>query len=75
MTGERHDELAWAQGLLAQTRTILARAEAGEIDLSLEDLMQLRQTEQTLKSLVGTLSEDWRQRLSGFHGEPAGENA
>jgi hypothetical protein len=50
-------ELAWAQGLLDHAQAVLTRADAGEVDLSLDDLIKLRETERDLTDLVTTLSK------------------
>jgi hypothetical protein len=45
-------------------------------DVSLDQLTQLRQTEQILRSLVTTLSQDRNPAASmgfGFHGAPSGK--
>jgi hypothetical protein len=51
-------EIAWAEGLLAQTRAVLAKAEAGQANLALDDLTQLRQTERDLVDLLAALDSD-----------------
>jgi hypothetical protein len=44
--------VAWAERLLAQTRAVLAQAEAGGVDLPLEEVARLRETERELGDLL-----------------------